>query len=92
MEYMICFCITSHVAPFQARQSKGQVELFPYEDLGSREEFIARRSASIEFTLPEDKVDDFSDFVASEFQARLDDENHENAISLVLERYEPHLQ
>ena len=62
---------------FQARQAKGLTELLDGEDLGSREEYVAKKVVEYNFSIPDESLDDWNSFLQKEFQSKLDAEEDE---------------
>lgn len=50
-------------------------ELLDGDDLGNREDYVAKSTIDYQFTIPDESSDDWNTAVQSEFQARLDSED-----------------
>jgi hypothetical protein len=62
-------------------------ELFPAEDLGSREEFIAKTVTTIVLDLSPEQLENIEESVPIAFQAKLDDDASINdAIGILFSR------
>ncbi len=61
-------------------------ELLDGDDLGNREEYIAKNVIEYKFSIPEESTDDWSNFIQSEFTARIDSEDDITSSHALLEK------